>query len=323
MTVWLIILLALFRRHSYLNLLGMLEGSGWATRYWSGRPPPCSTALTKARDRLGVEPLARLYRRSAGEWAEADGGLFFHGRRVCAIDGFTLKTWDSDENRARFGAPGASRGQSAFPQVRMVACLDVGTRVLAAARFGPYAKAEITLAEDLRPDLRPGSLVLLDRGFVAYGFLWDLAQQGNDFLVRGKRNMKVRRIQQLGPGDFLVRVRIPRYLCTLRPELPRTWVLRQIVAEVPGSKGPRRLFTNLLDPKIRGAETRPRSTGLWSCGAAPPSASSRRSTACSSPTTPSVGSWCRAPPRHRRKPSSPSASASRPRSKGCARRSAT
>jgi hypothetical protein len=254
MTVWLVILLALFRRHSYLNLLGMLEGSGWATRYWSGRPPPCSTALTKARDRLGIEPLARLYRRSAGEWVEAGGGLSFHGRRVCAIDGFTLKTWDGDENRAHFGAPGASRGQSAFPQVRLVGCLDLGTRVVAAVRFGPYSKAEITLADDLRPDLRPGSLVLLDRNYAAYGFLWDLTQQGNDFLVRGKRNMKVRRLQQLGPGDYLVRVRFPRYLRSRRRELPRTWTLRQIVVDVPGSREPRRLFTSMLDPAIRGAE---------------------------------------------------------------------
>jgi hypothetical protein len=254
MTVWLVILLALFRRHSYLNLLGMLEGSRWAIRYWRGRPPPCSTALTKARDRLGVEPLAWLYHRSAGEWGKAGGGYSFHGRRVCAIDGFTLKTWDSDENRAHFGAPGASRGSSAFPQMRLVACLDVGTRVLTAVRFGPYAKAEIPLAEELRPELRPGSLVLLDRGFVAYGFLWDLVRQGHDFLVRGKRRMKVRRLQQLGPGDFLVRVRIPRHLRALRPELPRTWTLRQIVAEVPGSRAPRRLLTSLLDPTIRGVE---------------------------------------------------------------------
>jgi len=254
MTMWLVILLALFRRHSYLNLLGMLEGSGWASRYWSGRPPPCSTALTKARDRLGIEPLARLYRRSAGEWVEAGGGLSFHGRRVFAIDGFTLKTWDSDENRAHFGAPGSSRGKSAFPQVRLVGCLDVGTRVLAAVRFGAYAKAEITLAEDLRQDLKPGSLVLLDRNFAAYGFLWDLVRQGNDFLVRGKRNMKVRRLGRLGPGDFLVRVRLPRHLRSLRRELPRTWTLRLIVTQVPGSKEPRRLVTSLLDPAMRGAD---------------------------------------------------------------------
>lgn len=254
MTVWLVILLALFRRHSYLNLLGMLEGSGWASRFWGGRPPPCSTALTKARDRLGIEPLARLYRRSAEEWVEAGGGLSFHGRRVCAIDGFTLKTWDSDESRAHFGAPGASRGQSAFPQVRVVGCLDVGTRVLAAARFGPYAKGELTLADELLPDLRPGSLVLLDRGFAAYAFLWDLRQRGIDFLVRRKRNMKVRRLKQLAPGDFLVRVRFHPLLRRLRRDLPETWILREIVVDVPG-KGPRRrLFTTLLDSSIRGTE---------------------------------------------------------------------
>ena len=61
MTVWLVVLLSMFRRHSYLNLLEMLKGSRWAETYWSSRPPPCSSALTKARDRVGVEPLAQLW----------------------------------------------------------------------------------------------------------------------------------------------------------------------------------------------------------------------------------------------------------------------
>jgi len=140
MTVWLVVLLAMFRRHSYLNLLEMLQGSRWAEEHWSQHPPPCSSALTKARDRVGVGPLAQLYRRSAAAWVESGGSFSFHGHRVCAIDGFTLKTWDSDENRSYFGVPGASRGASAFPQLRVVGCIDIGTRVMEAARFGPYAK---------------------------------------------------------------------------------------------------------------------------------------------------------------------------------------
>ncbi|MGQ0613782.1 MAG: IS4 family transposase [Planctomycetaceae bacterium] len=255
MTVWLVLLLALFRRLSYRNLLGMLEGSRWALRHWRGRPPPSSTALSKARDRVGVAPLAHLYRRSARAWEEAGGGRWFHGHRVKAIDGFNLKTWDSDANRAYFGAPGASRGESAFPQVRVVGCLDVGTRILTAARFAPYARSELALLDEMRADLEPGCLVLLDRGYAAYETLWDLHQHGVDFLVRLKRNMRVERIRTLGPGDFLVQIPIHGALRALRPDLPRYWTLREVVADgPPGDDETRRFLTSLLGTSIRGAE---------------------------------------------------------------------
>lgn len=253
MTVWLVVLLALFRRHSYVNLLEMLAGGRWADTHGSDRAPPCSSALSKARDRVGVEPLAQLYRRSASAWVESGGSLWFHGRRVCAIDGLTLKTWDSDENRSYFGVPGSSRGTSAFPQVRLVACIDIGTRVVEAMRFGPYAKAEITLADEMRPDLGTESLALMDRNFASRGFLWDLHQQGVEFLVRAKLDMKVARIRELASGDALVRVTFPWYCRRGRPALPKEWVLREIDTVTPDGE-PLRLFTSLLDPSIDGTE---------------------------------------------------------------------
>ena len=253
MTVWLVVLLGMFRRHSYLNLLEMLHGSRWAEEHWSRHPPPCSSALTKARDRVGVGPLAQLHRRSAAAWVESGGSFWFHGRRICAIDGFTLKTWDSDENRSYFGVPGASRGASAFPQLRVVGCIDIGTRVMEAVRFGPYAKGELTLADEMRPDLETGSLVLMDRNFTSYGFLWDVHRQGVDFVVRAKHKMKVVRIRDLGCGDALVRITIPGYLRRRRPELPKEWVLREVVTVTSGGE-PLRLFTTLLDPSIDGVE---------------------------------------------------------------------
>lgn len=253
MTVWLIILLAIFRRHSYLNLLEMLSGGWWADAHWPGRAPPCSSALSKARDRVGIEPLAHLYRRSASAWVECAGSLWFHGRRVTALDGFTLKTWDSDENRAYFGVPGASRGTSAFPQVRVVGCVDIGTRVMEAVRFGPYATGEITLADALRPDLKSGSLALLDRGFASYSFLWDLRQQAIDFVVRVRSDMKVVTLRQLGSGDAWVRVTLPRMLRARRPELPKEWILREI--QIPTRDGETlRVFTSLCDPSIVATE---------------------------------------------------------------------
>jgi hypothetical protein len=253
MTVWLVVLLALFRRHSYVNLLEMLAGGRWGDAHWSDRAPPCSSALSKARDRVGVDPLAQLYRRSASVWTESAGSRWFHGRRVTAIDGFTLKTWDSDENRSYFGVPGASRGTSAFPQVRVVGCIDIGTRVMEAVRFGRYATGELTLADGMRPDLQPGSLVLLDRNFASYAFLWDLHEQGIDFVVRVRSNMKCEVIRERQAGDAIVRVTLPRMLRAQRPDLPKEWVLREVKTTTREGET-MRLFTTLIDPSVGAHE---------------------------------------------------------------------
>lgn len=246
LTVWLVTLLGLYRRLSYVNLLELLFESGVNRGLWHDTPP-CSSALTKARDRVGCGPLKHLYERSAREWQSQTQSRYFHGRRVFAIDGSTMKLPDTPENRAYFGAPGASRGTAAYPQLRIVGCRDVESRLYYAARFGPYSCGELTLTRDLIADIEPGSIVLMDRNFGAYGLLWDLHEkQAIDFLVRVKSNLTCRVVEQIGEGDALVEITLPRALLRQRPELPRTWLLREITYRPPQGKQTIRLFTNLL-----------------------------------------------------------------------------
>jgi hypothetical protein len=138
--------------------------------------------------------------------------------------------------------------------VRVVACVDVGTRVTEVLRFGPYATGELTLVHEMRTDLEPGSLVLFDRGFAAYGWLWDVRRQGVDFVVRAKSNLKVVRLEAFGPGDALVEVTIRHRLRRLRPGMPKRWVLREITLPRRGAREPVRFFTSLLDAAISGRE---------------------------------------------------------------------
>jgi len=105
----------------------------------------------------------------------------------------------------------------------------------------------------MRPDLEKGSLVLIDRNFAARGFLWDMHQDGIDFVVRAKHDTKVVRIRELASGDALVRVTFPWYCRHGRPALPKEWVLREIETQTPDGE-PLRFFTSLLDPSIDGAE---------------------------------------------------------------------
>lgn len=248
-TIWFVILLGLFRRVSYANLLEKLVGSQWVTARWSEDGPPTTSAVTRARDRLGVEPLRHLWARSACEWQRSSPGLIFHNRRVCALDGSTFKTPDTLENRTFFGKPGASRGRAAYPQMRAALLVDIGPRLVTAERQGPYSACEIQLARELLPAIPAGSLVLMDRHFLAYDLLWDLHATGRDFLVRVPKNIKPRLLHRLSSGDAIVEVSIPRDYRRTRPDMPKTWLLRMISYRPAGGKETIRLFTSLVEEK--------------------------------------------------------------------------
>jgi hypothetical protein len=245
-TLWFVILLGLFRRVSYVNLLEKLVGSPWVGARWPEGGPPNTTAVTSARDRLGMDPLRHLWERSAREWQTSSAGMIFHDRRVYALDGSTFKTPDTEENRRWFGKPGASRGRAAYPQMRAVLVVDIGARLIAAERHGPYSSCEIQLARELLPVIPKRSLVLMDRHFLAYDLLWDLHAGERDFVVRVPKNIKPRLLRRLGPGDAIVEVAIPRNYRRTRPDMPRTWTLRMISYRPAGRKETIRLFTSLV-----------------------------------------------------------------------------
>lgn len=247
LTLWIVILLGLFRRHSYVNLLGMLFGAGLGRLLWMGRQaPPTPSALSKARDRLGVAPLRSLFKKSAEQWVGSTAGHVFHGRRVFALDGTTVRIPDTPGNEATFGRPATSRGHTSYPQLRMVTLRDTATRLIRAASFGSFKQAEIRLAHDLLSHVESGSLVVMDRNFLSYAFLWNLYQRGADFLVRVKRNVKFEVLEELGPGDAIVRVRISRALRREHPDLPREWILRRITYRPAGTTTDFVLFTTLM-----------------------------------------------------------------------------
>lgn len=254
LTLWLTVLLGVFRQLSYANLLEKLHAALGTLDLWGLAAPPCSSALSKARDRLGVAPLRYLFELATRRWCAGHGGRRFHGRRVVAIDGSTAKLPDTPANSRRFGRPGASRGRSAFPQLRLVGLLDVGTRVLTHVAFGRYRKGELTLAESLLSAVSAGTLLLADRLYVAANLLWPLHHaQGADFVVRARRKHQARVVRRLGPDDELVEIPISRH-ARQRADLPRTWIVRRITVRRGRGRPRVVLLTSLLDPQIAAGE---------------------------------------------------------------------
>lgn len=93
---------------------------------------PHKSALSKARERVGSEPLKRLFEVTAVPMADPlTPGGFYRDWRLMSIGGSTLEVVDTAGNVARFGCPGVSRGErNAYPRLRWVALCEVGTRAI-------------------------------------------------------------------------------------------------------------------------------------------------------------------------------------------------
>ena len=138
----------------------LLEGLRWL---WGAEAVKVAgkSGISQARSRLGEAPLRRLYEQVVQPIAmPATKGAWYRRWRLVSLDGSCLDVADTAENDAAFGRPEASRGASAFPQLRFVALVENGTHVLFGARLGAFADGETTLARDVLEALRPGMLCL-------------------------------------------------------------------------------------------------------------------------------------------------------------------
>ena len=197
---------ALYHRRRGQQLLdGILDPHGWVEagdgRRW--RPPNISS-LSRARARLGADPLHMLFDEVAGPVGAADAvGVFCCGLRVVSMDGSTTDVPDSKENDEHFGRPTNATRAGAFPQVRWLAAAESGTGALVGATIGPYTVGEQTLARDLLPAFTEQMLVLADRNFLSHTLARDVLATGAHILWRASASFTLRPIEVLADGSYL------------------------------------------------------------------------------------------------------------------------
>jgi hypothetical protein len=241
--------LALYMTASTREVLRcLLEGLRWL---WGAEAVRVAgkSGISQARTRLGAEPLRRLYEQLVQPIAmPATKGAWYRAWRLVSLDGSCLDVADTAENGAAFGRPSASRGESAFPQLRFVALVENGTHVLFGARLGGFGEGETTLAHDALPALRPGMLCLADRQFFGHALWQEAAATGADLLWRVKRNLRLPREARLADGSYLTTI----YL-SAKDRRHRTGGVRLRVVEyrlegVADAEPLYRLVTTILDP---------------------------------------------------------------------------
>lgn len=209
-----------------------------------------SSSLTQARDRLGIEPLQNLFELLTSKFTfEHTKFDTWRDLTIFGMDGSTMCVPDSIENREYFGAPSnGTRGESAYPQARLVGLMRLGSHRLTGLNIGKYSQGEVTLAEPLYGLIPDSSVLIVDRGFLCWPRFWHHQQSGQQrhWLIRAKSNLRWKVIKELGPGDQLVEIKFTWEARKADPSLPVTMQARVIAYQIPGFQ-PERLVTSLTD----------------------------------------------------------------------------
>ena len=242
--------MALFSEGSYEDVFSHLtDGLSWSSRWRERFVAPSKSAIFQARARLGFEPVRELFFRVAAPLATAvTPGAWLGGRRMVAIDGTCLDVADTGENSEFFGRPGVNKGErAAFPQARVVAVAECATHAVFDAVIGAYNVSETVLARDLVARLRPGMLLLADRGF--YGFsLWQQgAATGADLLWRMRSSQRLDPIEILADGSYLAKVYEVRNY-KRRGDGLNVRVIDYTIDDGPNNDNNYQLITTIMDP---------------------------------------------------------------------------
>jgi hypothetical protein len=248
--VYYVIALALYMQSSYREVLRcLLEGVQWLRDPSVGVRVAGKSGISQARTRLGWEPLQQLHddlvkpvavRRTRGAW--------YRSWRLVSLDGSTLDVADEKANEDAFSRPGASRGSSAYPQIRFVSLVENGTHVLFGSHMDGCRTGEITLAKSVIPALHKGMLCLADRNF--FGFeLWNQASlTGADLLWRMKKNMRMACEKRLPDGSYLSHAYPSERDWRHKTNGQLLRVIDYCLEGIEGSEPIYRLATTILDP---------------------------------------------------------------------------
>jgi hypothetical protein len=248
--VYYVIALALYMQASYREVLRcLLEGLQWLAAPTASLHVTGKSGISQARTRLGWGPVKALADQLVGPIAGPQTrGAWYRTWRLVTLDGTTFDVADTRENAKAFGRPGASRGRSAYPQLRLVSLVENGTHVLFGTTLGAYHDGETTLAHQVLPALRAGMLCLADRGFFGWA-LWHAARAtGADLVWRLKHNLRLPRETPLPDGSYLSTIYPSQQDQRRRRNGATVRVIEYTLPGVRDSEPIYRLVTTIQDP---------------------------------------------------------------------------
>jgi hypothetical protein len=214
-------------------------------------------ALCQARYRLGAQPVVELFHRVCKPLStpQMPGALLF-GLRPMALDGTLIDLPDTPENVRAFGKPGSSRGESAWPQGRVVALSECATHAVCDAGVWRHDSDERACGRRLLRSVGEGVLLLWDRGLYSFEMVVATLRRGCGLLGRLPATVRPEVSRTLADGTTLVWLRPSERKRRKHGERVLVRLVRYTMDDPnrPGHRVEHRLITSLMDPESAPAE---------------------------------------------------------------------
>ncbi len=269
--VYFALAMALFADDDYEEVAARLAGTLSSWGCWDARwGPPTSGGITRARERLGFEPLRDIFAQVAVPVADQlTRGAFLGAWRLMSIDGFEWDAPDTPGNAAAFGYAGSGTDRSAFPKVRVVTVSECASHAVVDAGIGGIAgkgAGEQSLARKLYARLAEDWLLIADRNFYNWADWCTAADCGAALLWRVKSDLTLPVLDLLPDGSYRSVLISPKITGKARERLVeavragedldpgRARHVRVIEYEVPDRDGDGKgeliaLITTIADPR--------------------------------------------------------------------------
>jgi hypothetical protein len=223
-----------------------------------GEETPHRSSLCVARQRLGIAPLRHLFEEIVHPLARPETpGAFYRGLRLVGLDGTVYDVPDSEANAAAFSRSSAGpRGDGAFPQVRKLSLVELGTHAELAFVARSTSHGEQSMVGGLLRHLTAEMLLLWDRGFFSYQLWKDVTSRGVKILARVKSGLILKPIRNLADGSYLAKI----YPSAYRRQKDRDGILVRVIRytlddpQRVGHGEVHVLITSLVDETIHPAE---------------------------------------------------------------------
>jgi hypothetical protein len=223
-----------------------------------GEQTPHRSSLCVARQRLGIAPVRHLFEQLVRPLARPETpGAFYRGFRLVGLDGTVYDVPDSDANAAVFSRSSAGpRGDGAFPQVRKLSLVELGTHVELAFVARSCSHGEQSMVGGLLRHLTAEMLLLWDRGFFSYDLWKEVTSRDVKILARVKSGLILKPIRNLADGSYLAKIYPTAYARQEDRDGILVRVIRYTLDDVQrvGHGEVHVLITNLFDDNIYSAE---------------------------------------------------------------------
>jgi hypothetical protein len=241
------------------------------------------SAYCQARARLPLKVIITLVAKVVACARRTVSGVgAWKGHRTILVDGSSFSMPDTPALQKQFGQHGQQKKGCGFPTAHLLAIFDAASGLVLDLITAPMRTHDMSQVQRLHSQLRPGDVLLADRGFCSYAHLALLVQGGWHACFRlhqmqivsfrsrrphatGKKTRgrpRSRWVRSLGPEDQIVEwvrpASPPGWMeASAFSALPRSITVRELRYRVtaPGFRVTKiTLVTTLLDPRTYAAE---------------------------------------------------------------------